>query len=279
MDALVFLDDQIVSGKDAKISLFDLGIMRGYGVFDFFCVYNRTPFHLWDHLNRFEASAKAIDLTLPYTLDEIANIVQKLIDKAPYVHANMKLFLTGGISADQYLPDDRPTFFALIYPKESSPEVLYTKGVGLMTTIYERPYPSAKTIPYLHTIVKVREAQKKGPNDVLYLHREKNILETGTANFFGIKNDTVITPDTGFIYGVTRKVVMQFLEKRGIPCEVRPLSFDELATFDGAFITSSRKEVAPVTQIDELFFSPHPLATLLRQDYLDYANSFQKIIA
>ena len=129
MEALVYLDGQIIPESEAKISVFDLSILRGYGVFDFLRTYQKRPFHLWDHLKRFEASANEIEIPMPLSLNEVAEIIEKLLQKTSCPEANIKVFLTGGCSPDQYLPQGDPTFFATVYPVIDYPKALYEQGV------------------------------------------------------------------------------------------------------------------------------------------------------
>lgn len=275
MEALVYLDGQIIPEKEAKISVLDLSILRGYGVFDFLRTYRKHPFRLWDHLKRFEASAEEIDIPMSLSLNGVAEVIESLLEKAPYPEANIKIFLTGGQSSDQYLPEDKPTFFAFVYPIKPFPEKMYRDGVALVTEMFERPYPTCKSIHYLPAIVSIRRAQKQGAHDVLFLNHQNKVLETGTANFFGIKGKTVVTPDEDIIFGITRQVVLELLEKKGISVEVRSIDLSEMATFEGAFITSSSKEIVPVVQVDAFVFPIHPLVKTLMKDFTAYTKTVQ----
>ena len=277
MQALVYIDGQIVPKEQAKISVFDLSICRGYAIFDFMRTYQKRPFRLLDHLERFAASAKTIDLSMPLSTDEIADVIDQLLAHAPYPEANIKIFLTGGESEDQYTPEDQPKFFALIYPIKPFPQEIYSQGVKLTSEIYERPYPSCKSIHYLTSIVALRRAQKRGAHDVLFLNHQHEILETGSANFFGIKKGVVITSAEGIIAGITRQVVLELLKAKQIPCEVRSIAYQEVHTFDGAFITSSSKEIVPVVQIDQKKLPLHPLTGKLTHHFRSYAQGALKI--
>ncbi len=272
MQALVYIDGQIVPEEKAKISVFDLSVCRGYAVFDFMRTYQGQPFRLWDHLNRFSASAETVGLPMPLSIDEIADIIDRLLAQAPYSEANIKIFLTGGESSDQFTPEDRPLFFAFVYPIQSPPKQIYSDGITLTSSIYERPYPSCKSIHYLTSIVALRRAQKQGAHDVLFLNHRNEILETGSANFFGVIKGKVVTSKTGIITGVTRQVVLELLKAKKIPCEVRTMSYREVQSFDGAFITSSSKQVVPVVQIDQKKLPIHPLIKELIQYFRLYTQ-------
>lgn len=271
--AIVYLDGQILSGDEAKISIFDLSFLRGFGVFDYMRTYNKIPFHLSDHLKRFKASAEGIGIPFKLDLSEIASIIYNLLEKAPYPEANVKVFLTGGTTHDQFLPEDNPKFIAWVYPLIPVPKTLYQTGVSLLTDIYQRPFPASKSIHYLTAIAGIRHAQKQGAHDILFLDSHGQILETGTANFFAIRDGTIITPKDNILLGITRKVVLDLIEKRNIPVQVRSIAASEIPSFDGAFITGSNKVIVPVAKINQSSFSIHPLTHLLMEDFSLYAHS------
>lgn len=273
-EAFVYLDGQIIPESEAKISVFDLIVLRGYGVFDFLRTYRKQPFRLWDHLKRFEASAKALDLRLPLSLKEIAEIIEKLLKKVSYPEANIKIFLTGGQSPDQYLPADQPTFFAFVYPIESFSDQLCSERVSLVSRVYERPYPACKSTHYLTSIAMIQQAQKQGADDVLFLSHKRQVLETGRANFFGVKGKTIITSEEGILPGITRQVILEILEDKSIPIEVRSIAFDEVQSLEGAFITLTTKGVVPVARIDQINFSFHPLIDTLIKEFSYYTQNF-----
>lgn len=275
MEAFVYLNGQIISGNRAKVSVFDLGLLRGFAVFDFLRTYRKIPFHLWDHLKRFEASAEEVGMRLTLSLEEIGAIIQKLLEKVPYPEANIKLFLTGGLTIDQYLPTEIPTFFAMAYPLIPFPKDMYEKGISLITQLYERPYPTCKSTYYMPAIVGVRLAKSRGADDVLFCNHAGEILEGGTANFFAIKGKKIITAEKGIILGITRQVVLDLLCKEGIPFEVRSILKEEIPTFEGAFITSSSKEIVPLTQIDDQMIPFHPLIKRVMEAFSAYTKEIE----
>jgi branched-chain amino acid aminotransferase len=273
METLIYIDGQIFSGDEAKLPILDLSILRGYGVFDCLRTYQKRPFHLWDHLKRFENSAKELEIPLPLSLHEIEDIVEKLLERAPYPEANIKICLTGGTSQDQYLPEGNPRFFALVYPLFSFPENFYTEGIALITHPYQRPYPTCKSIHYLPAILALRQAGREGAQDALFINDHNQILETGTANFFAIKGETLITTDRDIIFGITRKVVLEILKNKNISVEERPIGLEELSTCDGAFITSTTKQIVPVVRVGSYTFNLHPLIKTLMEDFATYVTS------
>ena len=270
MESFVYIDGRIVPGSEAKISIFDLSVCRGYATFDFMRTYGKRPFRLRDHLERFKQSAKTLGLPLPLSKDQIACVIDQLLKRAPYPEANIKIFLTGGDSSDQYMPEDNPKFFAVVYPVKEVPKQIYFEGVKLTTKQYERPYPTCKSIHYLTSIAALRSAQKEDAYDVLFIGSKNEVLEAGLSNFFGVKQGVVVTSKEGILAGITRQVVLELLQEKKIPVEVRTVMHREIQTFDGAFITSSGKGVVPVRQIDQKQLKIHPLIEKL----IDYFRSY-----
>ena len=249
MDGWIFINDQIIPANEAFISPLDLGVLRGYGVTDYLRTYGGMPFHLEKHLIRFQHSAELIGLEIPKTVNEIKEIINKLVFKAGYKETSIKLVLTGGKSNDQYLPSESPTFFIVAYPFVPFPKKYFEQGIKVITECYARSFFSAKTTHYLPAIVGMKKAQKKGAVDVLFHNDLGYLLETGTANFFGFKAGKFITPKDGILKGITREIIIDILEEY-YSFEEREIHKDEIKLLDGAFLTSSNKEIMPVCQID-----------------------------
>ena len=266
MDPIVYIDDQFVPSGEAKISALDLSILRGYGVMDYLRTYQGEPFYLEEHLVRFKNSAEEIGLTLPKSIEEISEIVGELIRRAAFPEASIKVMLTGGVSIDQYLPLNNPTFFAVIYPFVPFPQKYFDQGIKILTECYTRPFPAAKSIQYLPAIIAVKKAEKLGGVDVLFHNERGNLLETGTANFFAVKDGVILTPKSSILIGVTRQVALELARKR-FPVEEREIHIEEISTFDGVFLTSSNKEIMPVSQINSHYFSIPKEIRILMKDF------------
>jgi len=246
MKTLVYIHDQFIDGKKATISPLDLSVLRGFGVMDYLRTYGGKPFRLKQHLKRFIFSAKEIGLQVPKTLEEMEKIIKELLDIFSVEEAGVKIVLTGGLSEDQLMPEGNSVFFAVAYPFNPFPKTYFEKGIKIVTERCERPFPKAKTTQYLPTIVALKKAEKMGAVDVL-LHSEKGfLLEAGTANFFALKDGKIITPKEGFVEGITREVVLELED-----VEERAIHLSEIESFEGAFLSSSNKEIMPVTQINE----------------------------
>lgn len=259
-----------MKGEEATLSPLDLSVLRGFGVVDYLRSYGKEPFRLRDHLERFISSAKEIGLTVPKSIEEMEEIVYELIERGGFVETSIKVVLTGGISEDQLMPEGAPTFFAVAYPLKPFPEKYFQEGIQITTACYERPFPKAKSTVYLPAIM----ALKKGGIDVLFFNQKGELLETGTANFFALKEGKIITPKEGVLEGITRKVVGELID-----VEERIIHKDEIKDFEGAFLTSSNKEVMPVVQIDNIVINnriiPRTILDLM-QSFSHHTKTFSK---
>lgn len=246
-----FFNGSFLSEQDAKLSILDLGLIRGFGVFDYLRTYKGKPFHLQEHLQRLQYSAKNIGLTLPYTFDEIEKVLEKLIEQNGPGEYSLKLMLTGGVSPDQLLPSGNTSFIAFAYPLTPYPSIHFTNGIKTITTFHKRCLPDCKTTQYLPAIISLQEGKKKGALESLYINENQEILEATTSNFFAFKKGVLITPpEDGILLGITREVILRLCQNH-FPIEIRAISKEEIPHLDETFITASNKEVMPVIQIDD----------------------------
>ncbi len=247
---IFYVNGKFVSEKKARVSILDLGFIRGYGVFDFLRTYHGQPFKLDEHLKRLQNSTKQIGLECP-PLGQIKQIILKTLAKNNLPEANIKILLTGGLSFDQITPADKPTIAVIVTPAVTYPTVYYEKGIKVVTVPFGRSYPLAKTINYIPAILALKIAKKKKATEALYTNEKGEILEGTTSSFFVFKDGVLITPQDEILKGITRQVVID-LAKKEFKTVFRPIKDQELKEIDEAFITASNKEVMPVVKIDNL---------------------------
>jgi branched-chain amino acid aminotransferase len=246
---MYFINGSYVQEKEAKISVLDLGLLRGYGVFDYLRTYGGKPFHLWDHLQRLQYSASEIGLDLPYSLKEISEIIDHILVSNKLKEAGIKIIVTGGISSDQFTPQQQSTLVIFAYPLATYPKHCYTEGIPVITTQLARSLPFCKTTQYIPGIVALQKGDKNAL-EALYLNDRNEILEGTTSNFFGIKNDTLYTCcSDAVLTGITREVVLNLAEKH-FPIRLERIHYEEVETLSEAFLTASNKEVMPITKIN-----------------------------
>ncbi len=249
---MYYVGGQYVKEEDAKISIFDLSLLRGFGVFDALRTYQGRPFHLWDHLLRLQYSADHIGLHLSHSLQEIEKIAHTVRNLSNLKDATLKILLTGGISPDQFTPHPEGNLIVFASPLPSYPTHYYTDGIKVITTSLSRSLPTSKTIQYTPAIVAMQRGKAQNPQEALYLNTQNEILEATTSNFFAFKNDVLYTCcSEEVLIGITRAVI-QKIAAPYYPIQLRAIHYNEIAELDEAFITSSMKEVMPVVQIDAI---------------------------
>lgn len=251
--AINYRDGKWIKDEELMISVFDLSVIRGYGIFDFLRTYNQIPFRITDHIDRFYNSAKLIGMTPIKSKSEINEIVLEGIKKNDELASefNIKFIQTGGVSTDGFTPNGNPGFIILFSPAAVYPDELYQNGIKLKTVKLMRQLPYAKTLSYVAGISEVQKAAKDGAVDILYTDSEGQIYEATRSNFFAVKDNKLITADKDILEGITRKVVLEIAHEADLEIDFRCLKTIELATISEAFITNSSQEIMPVTQIDK----------------------------
>lgn len=266
-----YVDGRWVRPNEATLSISDLAVLRSYGVFESLRTYNRRPFHLSEHLERLYHSASIIELDVPYTRAFIAHIIYEAIERNPYKHAVLRLFITGGESEDGIMPTGRAVLAVLITALGERDMERFARGTKLITTRLQRVLPEAKTSNYVTAIRALKEAARHGASDALFVNEQDHVLEATRSNFFIFRGDTLITPCTEVLIGVTRNVVLD-LARDHFAIEERPILLGELSTADEAFITSSSREIMPIVQIDDWTISdgkPGPRTYELEQRFIE----------
>ncbi|WP_297335455.1 aminotransferase class IV [Algoriphagus sp.] len=246
MKPFCFADGLIVPTASATIHPSDLGLIRGYGIFDFFRTVNYKPLFLEDYLNRFIASAERTFIPLPYSREDLTKIIFELIEKNDLKEGGIRMVLSGGISENHFSPGEGKLFIfaeSLVFPSEEK----YQNGIKLLTLEYVRPVAEIKTTNYALAVWHSAGWKKQGAEDVLY-HQGNYISESSRSNFFLVKNGELITPDSNILLGITRKRIIELAGG----AHVRPMTMQEIRDADEAFITSTTKVLLPVTQIDDL---------------------------
>lgn len=250
MEPLCFLNGEIVPLRDAKVGILDLGVLRGFGIYDGLTAFSGKPFRFKDHWERFQIAANILELTIPYTEDEVQDAMITIIaHNAPGTRANLRMVLTGGEAEGglKHIPG-RETLFITAETAVPLPATLYERGGKLMQYEHQRIMPEIKTTNYITAVTLQKKRTEAGATEILYTN-DNRILECATSNVFIVKNGTISTPDSGVLKGVTRKIVLE-LARSIHPIEERTISINELLDADEVFITGSFKDIMPIVSVD-----------------------------
>ncbi len=252
--SIFWVDGEFVSSDKAMVSVNDIALLRGFGVFDFLRTYNRIPFKLKEHIQRFKKSGEIIGLDIPYSVEEIEKITLDLIDKNPeFDDLNVRFLFTGGVSSDNVMPEGNGKLILMATKRHTPPAKWYSDGIKVITVASGRATPSAKSINYLPAVKAQLLASKQGAVEALYCDEDGVLLEGTTVNAFFVKDGKIITHDLdgSILPGITRLALMEILSK---DYEIICGNFNknELQSVDEVFISASNKEIVPVVRVDDI---------------------------
>jgi branched-chain amino acid aminotransferase len=271
-----YVDGEFVAAEDARIPVNDLAVLRGFGVFDFLRTYSGKPFHLKEHVERLENSARRIGLTLPWTGAEIIGIVTETLRQNRHAESGIRIVVTGGASTDFLTPQGNPRLLVLVSPLPAAPDHWYTAGVKIITFHFDRLITDAKSINYLAATMALKEARRRQAVEAVYVDRENRVQEGTTSNLFLFRGGLLTTPGKGILSGITRRVTLEIAETL-FPIDIRDLSIEELVAADEVFITGTSKGVVPVVKVDEHVIgngSPGPNTRRLMEAFRRYTEQY-----
>lgn len=273
---IYYIAGRFVPASQAALPLDDLALLRGYGVFDFIRTYGGRPFMLKEHILRLEESARLIRLPLPWTWQEVSDIVHQTLEKNPAREANIRVIVTGGPSPDFLMPVGRPRLLVLVSPLKSYPRQWYERGVKVITVRGGRSIPSAKTLNYLSAVAFLQEAAGSGAVEAILVDPDGIVREGQTVSVFVWLQDRLVTNQVGVLPGVTRALILR-LAASVFPIEIRDFTIAELLNADEVFMTATNKEVVPIIQIDETLIAnglPGERTKKLMEIFADFTARF-----
>jgi len=274
MAQFAFLNGSCVEARGLSIRVTDIGILRGYGIFDYFLVRQGIPLFLEDYLQRFFRSAALLGLGIPFTEAQIAAQVYELTRRNGLQEAGVRLLLTGGDSPDGYAPGESQ-FILLQYPINWMAARDYSEGVKLISRCFQREIPEVKSINYLTGIRHRPEMLAAGAVEILY-HDGVFWRETVRGNVFMVINGELFTPESQILLGITRKHILNLASKRML-VHAEEIPLKRLTEATEVFITSSTKGVLPVVAIDGNRVGdgrPGPLTQALAGDWEVHVASY-----
>lgn len=244
-----YVNGKILPHEKAFVRADDIGLSRAFGVYDGIMTYRGRPFEIGMHFKRLSRSAKLLGLSVPVSEKELENIIVTLVKKNSFTQPIVRVLLTGGTTMRGIDFDPKhPTFIVLLEELSKPTPQDYKKGIRVITHEYVRQIPEAKTINYIAAVRLQKEMRKARAIEAIYTAKGQ-AYEATTSNLFVVKGRKILTPKEEILNGITRQVVMKLAKKR-YALEERAISLKELFAADEVFLTSSFKEVLPVSSID-----------------------------
>jgi branched-chain amino acid aminotransferase len=259
MNLKIYIDGTFYEQSEAKISVFDHGLLYGDGVFEGIRFYQDRVFRLDEHIDRLWDSAKAISLDIPLSRAAMIEATLETIRHNDLHDGYIRLVVTRGVGSLGLSPDScrRPSVIIIAATIALYPESLYEKGLTMATCSVRRIPPAAlspriKSLNYLNNILAKIEAQQADAAEGVMLNEQGYVAECTGDNLFVIKNGRISTPpiNAGILAGVTRSVVFELAEKNGIPIKEEDLTRYDILVADECFLTGTAAEVIAAVQLD-----------------------------
>ncbi|TWT94517.1 branched-chain-amino-acid transaminase [Stieleria varia] len=255
----IYINGEYFSREDAKVSVFDHGLLYGDGVFEGMRAYSGKVFRLEEHLIRLWESALAIGLKMPISMEQLTEDVNATVAKNELVDGYIRLVVTRGsgpLGLDPFKCSN-PQIIIIADSITLYPESFYTDGLDLVTASSIRNHPGAlsprvKSLNYLNNILAKMEGLRAGCIEALMLNHKGEVAECTGDNIFVVKNGALNTPpiDAGILEGITRNAVIELAEEAGIDTTELPMTRHDIYTADECFLTGSAAEVIPAVRLD-----------------------------
>ncbi|MCM8784987.1 MAG: branched-chain-amino-acid transaminase [Candidatus Omnitrophica bacterium] len=276
---LIYLDGKFVDESQAKISVFDHGLLYGDGVFEGLRSYNGKIFKLDEHILRLYKSAKAIYLEIPMKFEELKKTVIETVRKNNLKDSYIRVVVTRGVGDLGLDPRKckKPTIFIIASKIQLYPESFYEKGIDVITVATRRNFnesinPAIKSLNYLNNILAKIEANNAGATEGLILNQFGYISECTGENVFIVKENNLITPpiSSGVLEGITRKVVINIGENIGLKVKEEDITRYDIYTCDECFLTGTAAEIVPVVVVDKRIIGdgkPGKITLKIREEF------------
>ena len=280
----IWLDGKLVDQQDAKISVFDHGVLYGDGVFEGIRVYNGRVFELDAHIRRLYESAKGIRLTIRINRDELADAVKQTVKANGITDGYVRLVVTRGVGTLGLNPFvcKNSCIYIIADTIQLYPEELYEKGMKIIssTTVRNHPLaipPQAKTLNYLNNILAKTEALDNDVPEAIMYNHEGYVAEATGDNVLIVKNGVIYTPpaEAGALPGITQSIVIKLAKEENLQVVEKNLTKFDLYVCDEFFLTGTAAEVIGIVEVDGRMIGdgkPGPITLLLRKKFFEYTR-------
>ncbi len=280
-DSIVYLNGEFVPLDQAQVPVLDRGFIFGDGVYEVVPVYRKTPFRLEEHLRRLDNSLRSIRIDNPCTPDEWQTIISQLIERNAGPDQSVYLQVTRGVAKrDHGFPENfLPTVFGMSNPmSEPDPEQIKQGGCAITLDDTRWQHCDIKAVTLLANILLRQQAIDAGCIEAILI-RDGEVTEGAASNVFVVHNKLIRTPpkDSRVLPGITRDVVIELARSNGLTCEEKAISGAELQSADEIWITSSTREIMPITLLDGKVVGNGKAGAMWQQLYALYQQHKHKL--
>lgn len=280
----IWLNGEFVPPGEARISVFDHGLLYGDGVFEGIRVYNGKVFKEQEHVDRIYESAKCLLLDIPVTRGELIAAMRSAVEANGLVDGYLRLLVTRGVGRLGISIDKAscPSVVIIAAKIQLYPPEVYKRGLRCITAGTLRNHPSAtsprvKSLNYLNNIMAKTEAQNAGADEAIMMNAEGHVTEGTGDNLFIVRRGALFTPPVseGILEGITRRLVMELARKRGYRVTECTLIRHDVFVAEECFLSGTAAEIVPVVSLDGRSIGdgkPGPITRKLTEDFVAYRN-------
>jgi len=284
-EMIICLDGEYVPRSEAKVSVFDHGLLYGDGVFEGIRIYNGRIFKLDEHIRRLQDCAKAIMMTLPLSFEELIEIVCETCRRNQLKNGYIRLVATRGEGDLGLSPDKcpKPSIFCIAAQISLYPEEMYKTGIKVITAQQRRNNPTIvdpqiKSLNYLNNILAKIEANHAGAQEAIMLAHNGIVAECTADNLFVVNDGEISTPPIycGALDGITRRTVIALAREDGFTVHENEFTLFNVYNADECFLTGTGAECIPVKEADYRIIGTGeagPITTRILELYRIYVNS------
>jgi D-alanine transaminase len=278
MDQIVYLNGEYLPLSEARIPVLDRGFIFGDGVYEVIPVYGRVLFRLKEHLARLEHSLRSIRLANPFDEAGWRTLLETVVSRNPWDDQSVYLQVTRGVAPrSQEFPkgEVRPTVFVMSNPLKVPGAEQRANGIAVVTRDdYRWRRCDIKSVSLLGNCLLRQEAEDAGAAETILI-RDGNVKEASSCNVLLVKNGVILVPpkDNLMLHGITFDLTIELAREAGLALEIREVKREELFTADEVWLSSSAREVLPVTTIDGKPVGagrPGPVYARMYQLFQDY---------
>ncbi len=253
---IIYLDGNYVPEDEAKVSVFDHGLLYGDGIFEGIRAYNGKIFKCKEHIDRLYRSAELLEFEIDITKEQFIQDVQETVKSSGYKDAYIRITVSVQAYIDLSTPEYTINRVIIILDDDVIPEEKYQKGIHLVEVKRRRTPEAAlpmraKTLNYLNNILALKEAHKNGGDDCVLLNIDGYVSEGSAANIFFVKDGVLTTPhpDAGLLVGITRNTILDLAPSLGLETKESLFGIEELLSADEVFLTGTAYEIMPVRKV------------------------------
>lgn len=243
----VILNGRVRLATEAKASLFSPALFNSFGVYESIQVDENVPFHLGDHLSRLAESAEMIELSLPYTIQDIAKWVNLLLQEEDDQDCLLRIIALGVTQIE-----DEALVAILPQPLPRYPDIYYWEGASVITFEGSRSLPACKSLNTLVNYLARRQAIRSGVHEAILRASDGEMTEGSRSNIFAVRRGEILTPPSDRVLsGITRDITIRLALEAGYHVSEAPLNLVDLYHFSEFFLTSTSMHIIPIVRIGD----------------------------